>query len=212
MSHRGRCEMHDAWAAGDMDTVQAINERLMPLHDALFCESSPGPVKYAAELLGLCDSRPAAAGRNRRQQRKGGIGPALRRLAELTGGRRPMDRQAGAGGPRRQNRRARYDYAIEDMEAAVLTGTRLNPPPCPASINEAYAGPDNGKLKLFNANIPEYGQAAVSIMSQAAARIVGPSPRARPFVRPHPARGHDAGTARQHFNARGIAKLQLGCE
>ena len=43
-------------AAGDMDTVQAINERLMPLHDALFCESSPGPVKYAAELLGLCDS------------------------------------------------------------------------------------------------------------------------------------------------------------
>lgn len=53
---RPLAEMHDAWAAGDMDTVQAINERLMPLHDALFCESSPGPVKYAAELLGLCDS------------------------------------------------------------------------------------------------------------------------------------------------------------
>ena len=26
----------------------------MPLHDALFCESSPGPVKYAASLMGLC--------------------------------------------------------------------------------------------------------------------------------------------------------------
>jgi 4-hydroxy-tetrahydrodipicolinate synthase len=26
----------------------------MPLHDALFCETSPGPLKYAASLLGLC--------------------------------------------------------------------------------------------------------------------------------------------------------------
>ena len=26
----------------------------MPLHKALFVESSPGPVKYAASLLGLC--------------------------------------------------------------------------------------------------------------------------------------------------------------
>jgi 4-hydroxy-tetrahydrodipicolinate synthase len=32
----------------------AINERLMPLHKALFVESSPGPVKYAASLLGRC--------------------------------------------------------------------------------------------------------------------------------------------------------------
>jgi 4-hydroxy-tetrahydrodipicolinate synthase len=26
----------------------------MPLHDALFCETSPAPVKYGASLLGLC--------------------------------------------------------------------------------------------------------------------------------------------------------------
>ncbi len=26
----------------------------MPLHDALFCETSPAPVKFAASLLGLC--------------------------------------------------------------------------------------------------------------------------------------------------------------
>ena len=31
-----------------------MQSRLMPVHSALFCESSPGPVKYAAELLGLC--------------------------------------------------------------------------------------------------------------------------------------------------------------
>jgi 4-hydroxy-tetrahydrodipicolinate synthase len=28
----------------------------MPLHFALFCETSPGPVKYAASLLGKCTS------------------------------------------------------------------------------------------------------------------------------------------------------------
>ena len=28
----------------------------MPLHEVLFVESNPGPVKYAAEKLGLCGS------------------------------------------------------------------------------------------------------------------------------------------------------------
>jgi 4-hydroxy-tetrahydrodipicolinate synthase len=51
---RQLAEMHDAWAAGDFPTVQKINDRLMPLHDALFAETSPAPVKYAASLLGLC--------------------------------------------------------------------------------------------------------------------------------------------------------------
>jgi 4-hydroxy-tetrahydrodipicolinate synthase len=45
-------ELHDAWAKRDLDTVMTINERLTPLHKALFVETSPGPVKYAAELLG----------------------------------------------------------------------------------------------------------------------------------------------------------------
>lgn len=48
-------EMHEAWQRRDLDTVFSINERLQPLHEALFCETSPGPVKYAAKLLGLCD-------------------------------------------------------------------------------------------------------------------------------------------------------------
>lgn len=49
-------KMHSAWQTGDLDTVREINERLLPLHDALFCETSPGPVKYAANLLGLCSA------------------------------------------------------------------------------------------------------------------------------------------------------------
>jgi 4-hydroxy-tetrahydrodipicolinate synthase len=48
-------EMHEAWQRGAFETVQQINERLLPLHDALFAETSPAPVKYAASLLGKCE-------------------------------------------------------------------------------------------------------------------------------------------------------------
>ena len=34
--------------------AKQINDKLMPLHKALFIESSPSPVKYAASLLNLC--------------------------------------------------------------------------------------------------------------------------------------------------------------
>jgi 4-hydroxy-tetrahydrodipicolinate synthase len=47
-------DLQEAWQKGDLKTVQRLNERLMPLHDALFAETSPGPVKYAASLLGRC--------------------------------------------------------------------------------------------------------------------------------------------------------------
>lgn len=46
-------EMHAAWAAGDLKRMEAVRDRLMPLHRALFLETSPGPVKYGAKLLGL---------------------------------------------------------------------------------------------------------------------------------------------------------------
>jgi 4-hydroxy-tetrahydrodipicolinate synthase len=49
-------DMHKAWQLGDITTAQEINRRLAPLHAAMFCEASPGPVKYAAELLGICSS------------------------------------------------------------------------------------------------------------------------------------------------------------
>lgn len=51
---RQMADMHNAWQAGDIKTAQAINARMIGVHDALFCEASPGPVKYAAELLGIC--------------------------------------------------------------------------------------------------------------------------------------------------------------
>jgi len=46
-------EMHAAWERGDLQGAMDIQMRLLPLHDAMFCESNPGPVKYAAALLGF---------------------------------------------------------------------------------------------------------------------------------------------------------------
>jgi len=40
---------------GDFVTALKWQNMLMPLHDALFVETSPGPVKYAASLRGLCN-------------------------------------------------------------------------------------------------------------------------------------------------------------
>ena len=48
-------EMHIAWQKGNISEAQEINLKLASLHNALFIESSPGPVKYAASLLGLCN-------------------------------------------------------------------------------------------------------------------------------------------------------------
>ena len=45
-------EMQGAWRAGRLPEAMAIQDRLLALHDALFSETSPGPVKYAASLLG----------------------------------------------------------------------------------------------------------------------------------------------------------------
>jgi 4-hydroxy-tetrahydrodipicolinate synthase len=47
-------EMQRAWREGNLARAMALNDRLMPLHRAIFCESSPSPVKYAASLLGKC--------------------------------------------------------------------------------------------------------------------------------------------------------------
>jgi 4-hydroxy-tetrahydrodipicolinate synthase len=49
-------DMHDAWKARNLDKVFEIQDRLMPLHKAMFCETSPGPVKFGAELIGQCSA------------------------------------------------------------------------------------------------------------------------------------------------------------
>lgn len=45
-------QMQDASLRGDHTAALAINDRLQPLHAALFSDSSPGPTKYALNRLG----------------------------------------------------------------------------------------------------------------------------------------------------------------
>ena len=47
-------EFQQATLTGDYRKAIKLQDRLMPLHVALFVETSPSPVKFAASLLGLC--------------------------------------------------------------------------------------------------------------------------------------------------------------
>jgi 4-hydroxy-tetrahydrodipicolinate synthase len=49
-------EFQLACLAGNFRLALQLQDRLMPLHEALFVESNPGPVKYAASKLGLCNA------------------------------------------------------------------------------------------------------------------------------------------------------------
>lgn len=44
--------MQKAWREGDLKEAFRLRDVLTPLHDAMFVETSPAPVKYAASLLG----------------------------------------------------------------------------------------------------------------------------------------------------------------
>ncbi len=49
-------QMQKALHTGDMDTFNDIQDRFMPLHDALFLEPNPAPVKYAMMKRGMIPS------------------------------------------------------------------------------------------------------------------------------------------------------------
>lgn len=47
-------EFQNACLKGDYNTALALQDRLMPLHDVLFLETNPSPVKYALWRVGMC--------------------------------------------------------------------------------------------------------------------------------------------------------------
>ncbi len=113
-----------------------------------------------------------------------------------------------------QNRRARFDYFIEDtLEAGIiLLGTEVKSlREGKASINESYAGELTGALTLFNAHIPEYA---------AANRFNHDPKRPRHLLVHLRERDRLLGLVRRdgctlvplklYFNHRGIAKLEIG--
>lgn len=48
-------EFQNACLAGDFAKALSLQDRLMPLHEALFLETNPSPTKYAMWRLGFCE-------------------------------------------------------------------------------------------------------------------------------------------------------------
>ncbi|AAU03892.1 4-hydroxy-tetrahydrodipicolinate synthase [Rickettsia typhi] len=49
-------ELLDKWYNNDIQGALEMHQKLLPLYKALFLESNPIPVKYAAHYLGLCEN------------------------------------------------------------------------------------------------------------------------------------------------------------
>lgn len=47
-------DLQNLLLAGDYKKALALQDRLMPLFDVMFCETNPGPAKYAVSRLGFC--------------------------------------------------------------------------------------------------------------------------------------------------------------
>ena len=114
-----------------------------------------------------------------------------------------------------ENRKARFNYAIEDtLEAGlVLTGSEVKSLRAgKANIADAYASDEgSGEMFLINAHIAEYKQAGrdnhdptrprkLLLHRRERDRLLGAIQRQGMTVVP----------LRLYFNARGIAKMQLG--
>ena len=114
-----------------------------------------------------------------------------------------------------QNRRARFDYFIDEtLEAGiVLAGTEVKSLRSGrASINEAYAGEQAGELFLLNAFIPEYLQAGRWLQHETK-RPRTLLVKKRELAKLLSAIRRDGVTIvplAVYFNVRGIAKVRLG--
>ncbi|MEE2692775.1 MAG: SsrA-binding protein SmpB [Pseudomonadota bacterium] len=112
-----------------------------------------------------------------------------------------------------ENRRARFDYHIEDVVEAglVLTGTEVKAlREGKATIAEAYATSEGDGIYLINANIPEYS--AGNRQNHEPKRPRKLLLRAREIDRLRQAierKGYTLAPLRLYFNDRGIAKLEI---
>ncbi|MEZ5850773.1 MAG: SsrA-binding protein SmpB [Hyphomicrobiaceae bacterium] len=113
-----------------------------------------------------------------------------------------------------ENRRARYEYRVEDTwEAGLqLTGTEVKSLRSgQANIAESYCAVENGGIALINANIPEYKQAGPFFQHE-------PRRPRRLLLKQKEINKLKAAVERQgmtivplqlYFNERGIAKLKI---
>ena len=115
-----------------------------------------------------------------------------------------------------ENRRARYDYFIEDtLEAGiVLQGSEVKSlREGKANIAESYASVEGGELWLINAYIPPFSQAKATAFGHDERRRRKLLVSRRELARLWQATGRQGMTIvpmKLYFNERGIAKILLG--
>ncbi len=113
-----------------------------------------------------------------------------------------------------ENRRARFDYAIEDdlecgimLEGSEVKSLRQGG----ANIAESYASVENGELWLINGYIAPYGQAKTFGHDERRKRKLLVSKRELARLWAETAKkGKTLVPLRLYFNSRGIAKLAIG--
>ena len=118
--------------------------------------------------------------------------------------------------PAAENRRARYDYFIEDtLEAGImLEGSEVKAlREGTANITESYAAVEDGELWLVNAYIPPFSHAKAEAFSHNERRRRKLLVHKRELARLWQATGRQGMTLvplKLYFNEKGRAKLELG--
>lgn len=114
-----------------------------------------------------------------------------------------------------QNRRARFDYFIEEtLEAGiVLTGTEVKSLRAgQASVNESYASVEGSEIVLVNAYIPEYNKAHVKLQHEVRRprKLLLHKNQMNKLIGAIQRKGTTLIPLSIYFNKRGIAKVELG--
>ena len=112
-----------------------------------------------------------------------------------------------------ENRKARHEYEIEDrIEAGIiLQGSEVKSLRTGrASIAESYAGEDQGRLMLFNANIPIYEPARVNHEPKRPRELLVKAKERNRLLGLIRREGMTLVPLSLFFNDRGLAKLQIG--
>ncbi|MEM7651108.1 MAG: SsrA-binding protein SmpB [Pseudomonadota bacterium] len=112
------------------------------------------------------------------------------------------------------NKKARFDYALEDtFEAGImLTGTEVKSLRMgQANIKEAYVGPKDGEIWLFNSNIPHYSQASEAFQHdpKRPRKLLLHKREVNKLLGSVQRDGYSIVPVKLYFNSRGLAKMQI---
>ncbi len=113
-----------------------------------------------------------------------------------------------------KNRKARYDYFIEDRFEAgiVLIGSEVKSlREGRGNITESYAGERDGEIFLFNAYIPEYRNASyIDHETRRPRKLLLKRREVDKLIAALTQKGVTLVPLAIYFNARGIAKVEIG--